>query len=484
MRIVIFSIKTYDYEVLNIGLASLASMVKKSGHEIKLENLPHKGADRAQIAFKVISDFHPDIIGFSIMCDNYKKSYDIAREIKNKFRLPIVFGGAQVYYLRDEILSKNDFIDYAFCGETEKTFPKFLDLFHQKQFEDINGLIYRDGGKIKFNGKGDVISNLDLLSFPDFTAYGVSEIKEYYLMTSRGCPFHCFFCNPFMGGKWRGHSPDYVVEELKQAKKIYKIKEFIVVEPVFNYDIQRVEEICDKLIEQKLDLKWRIGSGLRADRITDRMIKKMKAAGCYYIYMGVESLVPEVFENADKKEALEEIYKASKIVKNNGLKLGGAFIIGLPGDNLKNTIKSFELSRKLKFDITNWSFLIPYPNTKAYTWVQDNAANIYSSYEEAGQLYDGLNFSEFNIPFDTKEYPLDERIQARKIIMWKQKNYPINWKESNLKKMIIILKGVLKYDKKYIFSHLKNILRLIIKNIFYFNKPAENSKNLKYDEKL
>ena len=73
----------------------------------------------------------------------------------------------------------------------------------------------------------------------------------------------------------------------------------------------------------------------------------MKAAGCTEVAVGIESLIPEVFEGIDKKESLSSILEGVTILRRNGLKVSGYFIIGLPGDNYSKTIETYQKAKKI-----------------------------------------------------------------------------------------------------------------------------------------
>ena len=166
-------------------------------------------------------------------------------------------------------------------------------------------------------------------------------------------------------------------------------------------------------------MPWTCKSGLRADRITDEMIKAMKRAGFYDVKIGVETLSPRVFPNVNKGETIEDIVRAVEIVKHNALRIKGSFIIGLPGSIYQTDMESFKRAQQLGFDEMAWSFLIPYPGTPAYHWVLEHGT-MYYDYKRAHQHYMEhiARNEQMRVAFETPEYSLSDRIKMMEKISW------------------------------------------------------------------
>ncbi len=173
--------------------------------------------------------------------------------------------------------------------------------------------------------------------FKEGFSVGTNLIKffdKYSIMTSRGCPFNCSFCCSTLGKVWRKRTPENVIDEIKMAIKKYKIKMIQFIDPSINIIPERVIQICELMLRDKIDIPWS-AQGVRADLITDKLVKIMKEAGCKRLYIGIESLDPEVYAEIGKSETIEEIKRGIRIAKNNGLEVYGFLIIGLPKDNFK-----------------------------------------------------------------------------------------------------------------------------------------------------
>lgn len=188
----------------------------------------------------------------------------------------------------------------------------------------------------------------DSYPFPDFSLFDSFDVWlshwqdgswPYGILTSLGCPFQCVYCAARNRG-WKPRSAKNCVEELKQAKKKYKIVSFEILDDAFNVNKARVLEFC-KLVKP-LKLKWVCANGLRADLLDEGEAKAMADSGCTSVSFGVESTDPEVLKNIHKGETIEQISKAVDIAKKYFKVVNGFFILGLPGSSYKKDLQSVE----------------------------------------------------------------------------------------------------------------------------------------------
>ncbi|EKD29078.1 MAG: Fe-S oxidoreductase, partial [uncultured bacterium] len=389
MNILLIDPKATKGGGLNTGLGWLSASIANAGHKVKVLDFVNRNiSNPPEYLSNIVNNFKPDIIGFCIHCTTYTVACSLNDYIKQKYSIPVVFGGPHAAYEKENILKEHNNIDFTIVGEAEDSFLELIDcLSGRNQFSNVKGLIFRDNNKIIYTGDRPVRKEISDLPFPDYTLFGISQINEPYpIATSRGCPFQCSFCNPKMSGMiWRKRELQNVIDELIFAKKTFNINKFMLSEPVFNLIPERVIEFCSLLKKNNINLPWFSSSGLRAHLLNEKTIVAMKESGCIEIKIGIESLVPEVFDRINKKQTLEDLYNAIKLIKNHKIKLSGSFIIGLPGDTYKNALKNYHLASKLKFDSMAWSLLIPYPGTDAYDWMLKNGRMLYD-YKSAHQI--------------------------------------------------------------------------------------------------
>ena len=421
----------------NTGLGYLAAVLKKEHqvHVLDLNNIsmglcgdPNPDLTDDEVRRRIydaIDDLDPDIFGVSTKTFTAQTAATIFRYAKQRKREMFTIAGGPHITLDGKKYVNETGIDFGIIGEGESSLPALCNLVRDgKDKSLVSGLLYRRDGRIIKNEITPAYMELNELKFPDYTIF--SSVKEnggimpqYPILTSRGCPFSCAYCSmpQIMGRKWRSHSPEYVISELKHAKEKYSSNSFTVVDDNFTLDLKRVEAITDDLISSRLSLKWNSQNGIRADRITDFLARKMKQSGCQHVWIGIESADEEVFNKINKGEKLADVCQGIMILKGAGIRVGGFFIVGLPHSTRDSDLKSVAFVKKLKIDAW-WFNFVPYPHTKAWDWVQANGKIL--------RPIDGaLQFGSTNIEpvFDTEEYPKNDRMKTYDEIHIKMKYF-------------------------------------------------------------
>jgi len=192
------------------------------------------------------------------------------------------------------------------------------------------------------------------------------------MLTSRGCPFGCSFCasSRLFGKFWRGRSAGNVLEEIRMIRDEYKIRNIEFIDDTFTLDKRRVEEICDGIIRERLDVSW--GASSRVDGITERLAEKMKKAGCWIIYLGIESGCQKILDEIGKRITLDQVRKAVNAIKKAGIQVLGSFIIGFPGETVEMIEKTIRFAKRLNLDWAQFSILTPYPGTPLFEYAVKN----------------------------------------------------------------------------------------------------------------
>jgi radical SAM superfamily enzyme YgiQ (UPF0313 family) len=200
------------------------------------------------------------------------------------------------------------------------------------------------------------------------------EIRKPWTMmiTSRGCPYNCVFCSVHvvMGRKWRGRSPENVVDEIEQVVHTYHVKQIDFLDDNMTLNKKRMENICDLIVKRGLDIEWYTPNGIRADGLDENLLTKMKASGCKKIRIAPESGVQRVVDQIIKKDLdLKKVENAVILSKKVGIKVGCFFIIGLIGEtkeDIEATIKYAYKLRRLGADSFYFSYATPLYGTELY----------------------------------------------------------------------------------------------------------------------
>lgn len=434
---------------LSTSLAYVAAALRSAGHEVRgLSLTNHREHDPNQLLRYFVEGFSPDMIGYSIYYTSVHSLINSVRHLRGYYRGPIVVGGPQMNIERAEILKDVVELDYAVVGEGEQAVVELCEaLKGDRSLETIDGLIYRNNGKIVHNDLRKPNRNLDKLPFPDHAAFGVKSMYTYYLSSSRGCPFQCTFC--FRSSSiWRARSPESMIAELKHAVDRYQIREFCITDDSINVKPGRIVRFCELLREEDIDLPWYC-SGARADRLEDNMLLLMRETGCYRISVGVETMQPDVYAKINKGESLEEIVAGIAKAKSYGFEVFGYFMIGIPGDTPEGTMDTYRRAQELALDFLAFSILLPFPGTAVYEelmrtpqvrWLRD-----YRTVSTAW-TYDP-EWCEMKSSFELPEYPEKVKVDLFHKIKTKQGDPRPPYHRNHLLFALHALWYVLKYDR-------------------------------------
>ena len=355
---------------LPLGLAYLASVLKD--HEIKIVDSLALNYGMNDIE-REIKNFDPAVVGITATTPMIYGAYKTASMAKEN-GCKVILGGPHATFMANEILEECPYIDIVVRGEGEKTIK---ELMNGGNLKNIRGTTFRKNGKIIKNENRPFIQDLDSIPFP---AYHLLPMDKYeadgqrfgMILTSRGCPFNCNFCSSskICGKKWRSRSPSNVIQELQILRDEYGTKEIEFMDDTFTLDNKRADEICDRIIEEKMDISWTCSS--RVNTITKKLASKLKKAGCHTIYLGIESGSQRILDKLGKAITIQQAKNAVKIVKEAGLNALGSFIIGIPGETIDMIKKTIKFAKKLRLDFAQFTLCTPYPGTKLFEMAKKN----------------------------------------------------------------------------------------------------------------
>lgn len=368
-----------------LGLLSVASTLEKNNHEVALLDTNILGIDFHNLGNK-IKCFSPDIIGFSTTSLTIMETLEEIKVAKEAFPgVPVVVGGPHATAWPEHVLSSPN-VDFVVRGEGELTFLELVEqLKKERAYDKILGLSYRKDEKIINNPPRPLISNLDTLPFPsyhlleDINSYWAPRSRKKPLLTcitSRGCTQACNFCTVYLSsGKaacWRAHSPEYVIALFEHLIDTFHVRDLVIQDDSFTADMKRAERICDELIARRIHEKivWQAFNGIRADRVSKSLLKKMKNAGCYHVAFGIESGNQNILNLAGKGESLETMQKAVTWSKEVGLETSGSFILGLLGDDEHTMRDTINFAKSLPLDQASFNIMLPLIGSVFYKIVE------------------------------------------------------------------------------------------------------------------
>lgn len=337
-----------------------------------LQNLEHAIWKEIQ---EVIRYLHPDIVGITVRTAEYGSALNVAKIVKDYDQdVPVVVGGPHPTLLPNANLQNQD-IDIVVRGEGEYTFLDLVQTIENgHEIYGVPGISYKKNKKIAHNPNRPLVQDLDALPYPArHLLLGNQRCPPSTfgpLITSRGCPFNCIFCaaNKIWGRKVRYRSARNVVDEIKQVHETFRTRMFRFDDDSFTINRKHVEEICDLLIKEKLDITWWCET--RVDLLKNDLVKKMKKAGCTEVSIGVESGDPCTLKKIKKGITINQATNAAKILRENKVRFNAFFMIGFPWETEKEIFNTVSLMKKMDPDHAVYSIATPYPETELFDMIQ------------------------------------------------------------------------------------------------------------------
>jgi anaerobic magnesium-protoporphyrin IX monomethyl ester cyclase len=242
----------------------------------------------------------------------------------------------------------------------------------------IKGIAWRRGEEIMFNMPRPFLQDLDDLPIPmhellPLQKYRMPLIKGpfTFIVTSRGCPAGCTYCIKHVTYQYgvRLRSPRLLVEEMKQLKEL-GIHNIHMYSDLFTVNRDQVMELCELMIQEKLDIKWTSNS--RVDYVDEEMLQTMARAGSRLISWGIESGNEQILKHARKGAYPDKAKRALDWAKKAGIMNWGYFIIGLPGETEETIRETIDFAKGLPLDIALFHVAAPYPGTPFFFEVVEN----------------------------------------------------------------------------------------------------------------
>ncbi|MDP2910028.1 MAG: radical SAM protein [bacterium] len=355
-----------------LGVGYIASPLLKAGHEVKIIDSSPLNYQNEDI-LNDLKIFNPDLIGISSLTASAKEAYSLVGYLRKHFpKTPIIFGGFHASCFPEEIFKEALDLDCLVYGEGEATLLKIVNSIAKNGEidENIPGTWVKKNGKIIKNPPAELVEDLDQLLPPAYELYGwklyrplplqYKKMPVANMLTSRGCPWRkCTFC--FSAGrasqKYRRHSPERVVSEIKNLVENFGIKEIAFWDDNFLVNEKWVFEFCDLLDKNGLKLPWSANG--RVNTVTKLMLERAKKSGLWNVFYGFETGNDDLLVRIQKGATLEQARQATKWATELGMDVRGSFMLGLPGETPEKALKTIEFAKEI--DIPFAQFLLTFP---------------------------------------------------------------------------------------------------------------------------
>jgi anaerobic magnesium-protoporphyrin IX monomethyl ester cyclase len=350
---------------------------------------------------RTLSDLDVDVAGVSFRTASYRSAKEFikrARAVKKD--IFIAAGGHHATAFPAETLLDMG-CDAVVVGEGEYAFKELVQrLSDNITLKGLAGVVFKDeNSNVIVNGPRRPIEDIDTLPWPARELLDLSSYNVITVLTSRGCPFNCIYCDKGISTRSvKFRSAENIFDEIKHIVRDLGKNKLYVVDDHFFLNKNRLEPILDRMIEEKLPVSWVCQA--RVDGITEDMLRKAKKAGCEQIMFGIETGDETELAYMRKSATLEEAQRAVGLTKEAGITARTNFMLGFPvstAQTMRNTIK---FAKKIKPDIVRFFAVSPLPNTDLWD-------DIYGK----GRIPDGIRWEEIDFykpSFDIKNLTRDE----------------------------------------------------------------------------
>lgn len=358
-----------------LGIAYMAGVLQENNIDVEILDASAEDMDFKDVEKELLKR-KPDLVALTALTPTIGRALETAQVVKET--LPdsiVVMGGYHPTFNFIETLEDEN-VDIVIRGEGEYIMLNLVQaLENQSSLHDVKGIVFEDKNskEIVVNPEAPLIQDLDELPFP---ALNLLPMKKYRLLdmdthmttmiTTRGCPMQCSFCSSaaMHGKKIRERSVENIVDEIEYLKTNYDIDTIAFMDDTFTLKKRKVMAICDEILKRNIEIMW--GCTSRVDTLDEKLLKKMKEAGCITIFIGVESADQQQLDNMCKNTTIAKIENAFKIAHKLKIRTIASVALGMPGDTKEIMNKTVKFVHKLKPNYAIYSLATPYLGTRFY----------------------------------------------------------------------------------------------------------------------
>lgn len=364
-----------------LGVLYLSAYLKEKGFDTQVIDAEALRLSNDKVVAK-LAEFAPDAVALSMTTVAYHNSVALAEKIRAKFAdLSIIVGGAHVTANPAKTMECENF-DYGVLREGEETLVELLKAIFSNgtdsfNFTDIKGIVYRNEERqTQVSEPREYISNIDSLPYPDREA--LSDITLYRppvgcyqekfsvsMITSRGCPYQCVFCdNNTFGRKIRWFSPEYVLGEIEHILEKYGAKEISFVDDTFPANRQRFVKILQLIKERQLKFAWTCMANV--NDLDGELLQLMKETGCWQIAVGIESGDDKILKLIRKGITVAKVREVVEAADKLGIMMKGFFMLGHPGETHETLNKTITFGLDLPLTDLTCTIVTPIRGTELF----------------------------------------------------------------------------------------------------------------------
>lgn len=292
----------------------------------------------------------------------------------------IILGGPDVSYNLENYLNAG--ADFLIIGEGEET---TLELYHAIRsgngLSEVNGIAYLENGSVVKTPPRTKFRELDQLPLPNREAIPNEKYLQTWknnhgessmtISTQRGCPYTCKWCSTAVYGQsYRRRPPDQVAAEMKMLKEQYNPDAIWFVDDVFTISHKWLTAFHEEVVKQNAQIRFECIT--RAERLNEDILKLLKEAGCFRIWIGAESGSQKIIDLMDRRVDVNHVKKMIQDTNALGIETGTFIMVGYPGEDESDILKTIQYLKDA--NPTHYTITIAYPikGTSLYDEIEKN----------------------------------------------------------------------------------------------------------------
>jgi len=352
-----------------LGLCTLAAWLKSQGHQVRILDLdleikcrPDAQTTYLRLLDNALRDFSPAAAGITSMYNNSLQAERMVQAVKNyDSSIVTIAGGSHFGALGRQALRRIPELDYAVEGEGEQSFSRLLTALETgTSVMGIPRLQYRVDGELRANPANGLMDlgelplmwstlgdSIDLMRYAR-TVPDDADRRTIYVEAGRGCPFACTFCAtaPFWERRYRVKPVEQIIAEIRFLYEEYGYDGFMLVHDLLTVDKKFINSFSDAMMDSKLPVEWMVNH--RTDIDLHGLLPKMKSAGCWAMFFGVESASDRLQKEMRKGLKRDSVISTITALSDLGITSTCSFVIGFPEETAEELSGTISLGAELK----------------------------------------------------------------------------------------------------------------------------------------
>lgn len=287
---------------------------------------------------------------------------------EEKYGFPkLILGGPDITYNCENYL--NTGVDFLILGEGEQTTLELYNaIINGEDYSMVSGIAYLENGALKKTAPRIKMKDLSELPLPNRAAIPIDKYLDTWksnhgmssmtVSTQRGCPYTCKWCSTAVYGQsYRRRPSDLVAAELRMLKETYNPDSIWFVDDVFTVSHKWIRSFHEDVIKQDAVIPFECIT--RAERLNDEILKLLKEAGCYRIWIGAESGSQKIIDAMDRRVDINVVKEAIQKTNALGMETGTFIMVGYPGEDEEDISETIDYLKAA--DPTHFTITVAYP---------------------------------------------------------------------------------------------------------------------------